>query len=1467
MRKFLKGLPFKKVFVFLFVSLYTFLPSLQAFGVVIEDYASEDVSVGVDEGGDILDEGISDPEEIANPNVLEEEVVEEEVVEEPLFVYEDGVYTVHKVVVGEEYVYPDNKDVRIKFTNVTEEGDLVISRVTLTEQQKEELNTSDDYGWDISSSMDNGSFTYDLTLPNNTESNDVEVKYTEDGEIYTSIDDAVVDKDVINIEGLDHFTIFVVTGVDNTGNCEGASITEPSGTTECYSTIQAAIDAATPGDEVLVSEGTYILPEGIVINKENLTLKALGEVIVRYSSDETAESPYNLIGISVLANMGTVTVQGFKVAGYETGIAQGMSQSAGTEFHVIDNTVYPGFKDGRLYMRNGIQVTGDGSTVIGNTVYGAPLTDDWAGTAIGVVNASNVLVENNVITDTFFDIGIGILNYSNAGGISNITVINNSITNAKTSLSLTGKNNTYLVSDVKFENNTISGPANNSVWVYGLNIQTVTANRILLKNNTITFNSDWTKEIRISPTSAIASNTIIDNGAITGTIIPDGSGAINTDLDYAGFAEGLTLVAQIIGEEGNLTHFNGTISGLIDATVTGSINANGYDSLSAVLNIDGITYPVRLLGDFAQAGYTGGFTGRIVTGNYGPYAESIEIEAPKTVIGVGENLQLSIIPDIKVAWTIYVNDQEIASVDQTGLVTGLEEGTFTVIAIAQDGSLLDDTILIRVDGTPPSMTNYALSDSLLNYSENSIVLTGDIVDEWSSIESVKFAIWNSDKSQVFKNWTSTNAEDGAYDSTEESTHHTIDISAFPEGDYVLGVRGWDMSGNKASGGDHYFTIDRTAPAVPTGLYFTEKGSSEIKNCGDYTNSEYGSFIHWDENNEEDFLRFEYISYNSNGTTGPVREFTSNEFDATWWKRPSDGQYGFQLRSVDTAGNKSEWTSLCSVNVDWQAPTGTIDSIYYSSKDMYLSHFKTNDNTPEIHGTASDNSGTYSAGVKIGTYDSISLAGGPGFWSAGFSNPIPDGIYPIVLTLRDPAGNETVIEQDITIDTIAPTALHTYFKNGVEIIDPMAYVKGTSDLTFLAEYYEEGSGIYQDSYVIFDSNDEGTARTSKAYCGWRKPGNTLLITENPLTTPVPFTNCSATLLDGEYFMYHQVYDNATRQDIPTINQFRDHKGLHFIVDSLAPTSTITTPSSGYITNEEPEIIGYTEDTYSVDKVVLSYTDYDTDTQQCGTDWTELTTIINNDKELLPFDWSYSEWNLEDGAYCIKAQGTDLAGNEENTAIIENVIYDTTPPQITLLDLVLGVLREVDANDPLSGIYKIQVSKDNKTTWEDYTPNMNLNDLVGNQPGTYTIYIKVTDNAGNTTDNNSVTFTIPSPTLTTTPTAGDVLGAATENKNTEGTSNSTTPSSKLTPVNAYNPTYLLSQTDEQNTDEEEITEEETTTQDSPEVKGEEDNEEQNGEEEPTEEEQTKWWVYPLVILPVLAIFLILWKRRKEDNEPQF
>lgn len=649
-----------------------------------------------------------------------------------------------------------------------------------------------------------------------------------------------------------------------------------------------------------------------------------------------------------------------------------------------------------------------------------------------------------------------------------------------------------------------------------------------------------------------------------------------------------------------------------------------------------------------------------------------------------------------------------------------------------------------------------------------------------------------------------------------------------EGTYGVQVRSVDKAENKSEwfgelvGIDYscQFIVDWTAPIVEL--------ISPANNF--YTNT--GSFVQKWTSSDTDIKNYQYRSCSNDPTSESCNQIYSTTTMSTSRTVNNDNIiFWWQVRATDTAGNVGPWADPRKATMDSIAPTVEITS---HKENQFVAGVQ------KISGVVEDLNLSHYWFV---IYNSLNQkVAGPGVVhnSGPIVNPsfdwdteqVPDGEYTIKLEARDLANNKDMGSMHwvkVIVDNADPE---------VKITSPAedSHLSGTVDIrgwvadTNLSHYniaiYNEGDDVRDFSLRI----EQKTEYTSEF-------GEKILYTWDTTNGNFP---------DGRYQIRLAARDLAGNRDMDGPSE----EVITVVVDNTPPETTITTPSSGYITNEEPEIIGYTEDGYSVDKVVLSYTDYNTDTSQCGDTWTELTTINNPDKETLPFDWSYDEWTLEDGAYCIKAQGTDLAGNEEHTAIIENVIYDTTPPKITLLDLVLGILN-VTADDLLSGQDKIEVSPGNGI-WELYAPDMDLNDLVGNQPGTYTIYVRVTDKAGNTTV-QSTSFTIPSPTPTTTQTGGEILGV-------------TSPLNP-TPVEAFGTGgYTIAQTEGENKEEEEAQKEEKGTEDNPGVKGEEDTEAVNTEEE-IEGEGIKWWVYPLVILPILAIFLILWKRRKEENEPQF
>lgn len=114
-----------------------------------------------------------------------------------------------------KYTAPQNEDVTVTFTKLPENpGTLSIEEIILTPEQIEMLGAISNKAYDITSTMENGTFEYDLTLPKPEGEDNVQIKYAEEKsqlDEARTIEDVDVKNDKVEAEGVDHFTIFVVT--------------------------------------------------------------------------------------------------------------------------------------------------------------------------------------------------------------------------------------------------------------------------------------------------------------------------------------------------------------------------------------------------------------------------------------------------------------------------------------------------------------------------------------------------------------------------------------------------------------------------------------------------------------------------------------------------------------------------------------------------------------------------------------------------------------------------------------------------------------------------------------------------------------------------------------------------------------------------------------------------------------------------------------------------------------------------------------------------------------------------------------------------------------------------------------------------------------------------------------------------------------------------------------------------------
>lgn len=348
--------------------------------------------------------------------------------------------------------------------------------------------------------------------------------------------------------------------------------------------------------------------------------------------------------------------------------------------------------------------------------------------------------------------------------------------------------------------------------------------------------------------------------------------------------------------------------------------------------------------------------------------------------------------------------------------------------------------------------------------------------------------------------------------------------------------------------------------------------------------------------------------------------------------------------IDGDLNKDGQVDFYNIQSDGQ----NISAILETPPTISVNNSITNNNSPKLTGSVDD----YAAVISINIAGKIFTAdnNGDGTWKLADNIIVPflaDGIYNVTAKATDSVGKVGVdsTTNELTVDTITPTAAFKHYIDGTEFVGGIAYINKLNRLSFTGVYLDASpsSQLLKDSYVIFDEQNDGSFNFSqngkKAYCSWRTKPNLVDLSGNifSLFIKESFTKCIDDLNEGGYYMAHQVYDNAVRRDIPSITQFRDVLGLHFIIDKTPPVTTVS--GIGSVWHKEPVTINF----------------ICTDSGRSGCNKTFY--AINGG--------SISEGSSvtlsQEGQYTITYFSTDLAGNSETVRRTGIVKVDTTAPK--------------------------------------------------------------------------------------------------------------------------------------------------------------------------------------------------------------
>ncbi|EOZ4638218.1 Ig-like domain-containing protein [Enterobacter cloacae] len=888
----------------------------------------------------------------------------------------------------------------------------------------------------------------------------------------------------------------------------------------------------------------------------------------------------------------------------------------------------------------------------------------------------------------------------------------------------------------------------------------------------------------------------------TATVANDGSWTLDVPAaDLASLSEGaLTVTASVndkAGNNGQTTHTltvdtvaptvtistvadddivnnaeqlaGQTISGTTTAepgqTVTVSFNGHSYQATVAADGSWSVFVPGRDFLGLSDGDYTITAAVSDKAGNPGSATHDVTLNGDVPTITINTFAQDDIVNAAEHGTPLTVSGTTDAPAGQTVTIT-LNGKTYTatvqndgswrytlgsadVAALADGGSYVinaqvsntignsaSDNHTVTVDLTAPSMgisidslqndTGLSASDFITN--DSHVVVNGSLTAQLGNNEKAQISL---DGGTTWIDLTVTG-----------TTWRYTDGRTLTDGTYQYQVRVVDNAGNVGATDSQDVVIDLTAPAATTitvdsitqdtGLsgsdFITSDTQISLKGTlgaalgsGDHAQISLDGGLTWTDVSVSG-LSWTYVD----GRT------------------LVDGDYNYQLRVIDDAGNISATVSQV-VTIDTVAPdaskTIAIDSI---SDDTGLSgsDFITNDTSLTLHGSLG-------ATLADGEYAQISIDGGVTWqnvnvtgntWYYVDGRTLGNATYDYYVRVIDAAGNVGAsAHQQVTVDTVAPDAAITVSVDNITVdtgFDNNDFLTSSTSYTLHGTLGAElGAGEF-----VQVSMDGGTTWVYATVSGTQWSYND-----------------TRTLTDGSYNYQVRVVDQAGNVGATTSQAVT--------VDTQAPQYGVTIDSISEDTGQSGSDFITMDTTLTINGSLGSALASDERVQislDGGNTWID-TTVTNQ-------RWSYTDTrDLPDGDYTYQVRIIDQAGNVGSTAS-QVVTVDTTPPTT-----VGSVVSYTDGEGERQGTYGASVATDDTSPLINGTLNRAPDDgeivqlyrdgiLLGQvtmngsaswsfqdnglSDGNHTYIVRVTDKAGNYTESDGFVLNVDTRVPTTT-----------------------------------------------------------------------------------------------------------------------